>query len=518
MDNELPKSEMQDILEACYKSTKVFASVFFEERFYASFSKLHDEIFDLIDSGAPRIAIAAPRGIGKSSIVGLALTAKRILFQDSHFIPYVSTSFAAACLQTENLKRELITNVLVRKLFGNLKTGSAKLEGIDESFSKQAWVAKVGDDRFGTLILPRGSGQQIRGVLYANFRPDLFIVDDLEDPETIENEDIRKKRRQWFNADLLKAVSRIDKNWQIVYIDTVKHEDSLLEDLLASPDWESVRQEICDDNLKSNAPEFISDEEVVREHAYYKAEGLLDVFYRENRNIPISKEDAVFKQEYFRSYIDYVDHVEIKNTKSNEIERISSKDLLNVTLVDPAKTVKMSSADSAVGTIGVDRRSRRILVRQVTAEKFEPDQLYNEMFEQVRRFNSFILGVEVTSLERFVSQPIENEMRVKGIFPIYVAMKASGKKEERVGKLSPLYKLGYVYHNHVSCDILEGQLLMFPRSKRWDAMDMLAYIIYIMDDHAVYFDPIGMGDEDSEEEYSQLFEEDEKPLEVEGII
>ena len=88
----LNDSELSDLMFESFKHTKVFAQQFLGERFYSPFSELHDEIFDLIDSGEPYVAIAAPRGIGKTSIVGLALTAKRIMFTTLTAIHSGSTS------------------------------------------------------------------------------------------------------------------------------------------------------------------------------------------------------------------------------------------------------------------------------------------------------------------------------------------------------------------------------------------------------------------------------------------
>jgi len=500
-------SEIQDLMVECLKSTKKFAQTFFEERFHVPFSPLHDQIFDLIDSGEPRIAIAAPRGFGKTSIVGLALAAKKILFEQSKVLLFVGMGFDSACQQTENLKMELISNKLVRNAFQPIKARSAA--GIDESFSKKAWVVS---DR--TLVYPRGSGQQIRGILYKNSRPDMLIIDDLEDPDTIENDDIRFKRKIWFHADLMKATSRVDKNWQVVYIDTLKHEDSLLEELIESPKWASLRLEACDDELNPTAPEFMPAIDVREEYDYHKKHGILDVFYREFRNIPISTEDAVFKSNYFKYYSEHGDRLKVHERTGQKEELIQANRLVNVVIVDPAKTVKLQSADSAVGVIGVDRQSRKIFVRDIFSGKVMPDELYNVMFEKVKEYNARVMAVEVTSLESFISQPIENEMRVRGVFPLYFPMKAIGKKEARVATLAPLYKLGYVYHNQDACTKLESQLLGFPRSKYWDVMDMFAYITKVMDEMAYYFDPDDMNDEDIESEFTDLELEDEKALEV----
>ena len=72
-------SELQDILALCSVSTRMTAKTLFPDRFFANFTKnIHDPIFELIDSDAPRVVIAAPRGFGKTSIVGLALAGKSI--------------------------------------------------------------------------------------------------------------------------------------------------------------------------------------------------------------------------------------------------------------------------------------------------------------------------------------------------------------------------------------------------------------------------------------------------------
>jgi hypothetical protein len=303
----------------------------------------------------------------------------------------------------------------------------------------------------------------------------------------------------------MKTEDRYSKGCIFIYIDTIKHEDSLLVDLLESPEWASIQLSICDDNYKSYDPNYMTDEEVAAEVAEHRRLGTLDAFYMERMNVPISKEDAVFKQEYFKYFQDCGDHLLVDG------ERISTRNLLHVTITDPARTVKLQSADSAVLTVAVDRTSKRIFVRDIVAEKFYPDQLYDEMFRQIQMYSSFILGYEVAGLSQFIIQPVENECRVRGLHPLMMELPAKGKKEDRVATLAPNYRLGYMYHNEANCGKLEGQLLGFPRSKLWDVMDALAYITYIMDKHAVYFDPID-GDSVSdtgEDEYAEL---DNEPM------
>ena len=489
-------SELQDILALCSVSTKMTAKTLFPDRFFANFAEnIHEPIFELIDSDAPRVVIAAPRGFGKTSIVGLALAGKSILFRQRRFIPFVSVGFDAAVEQTENLKMELATNPAITSLFGRIKAKNAA--GFDESFSKKAWIA------LNTMVYPRGSGQRVRGMLYRNSRPDLIIIDDLEDPETIENEDIRRKRKEWFFGDLMKAVSRLEKGWKVVYIDTLKHEDSLLQLLLESKDWEGIRLEAFDDNYDPTAPEFMDKEEIMKERDSHKEKGILDVFFREYRNLPIATEDASFKAEHFQ----YYDEPELDKTT-----------IETILLVDPAKTAKMQSSDSALVVVGLDYETCRIYVRDIVAGKMYPDELYDHMFLLKARYNIHTIGIEVTGLEEFIKQPIKNEIVKRGPMfafePIWLKARGgpadSGNqkgKAKRIAALVPFYRQGYIFHNKHCCDILESQLLMFPRSKRWDVMDAFAYVIEMMELGERYFNPPTEDPKDIEAEYKELEDE-----------
>lgn len=505
-------SELQDLLMDCYVDTGLFAQTFFPERFYAEFSPLHYEMFELIDSDEPYVCIAAPRGIGKTSLVGLALTAKNILYRDTNFLLYVSLSATSAELQTDNLKIELVSNQMVQKVFGHIATKSAS--GLGDQFSKKAWIARLAPNEIGTLVLPRGSGQQVRGLLFRNERPSIFVIDDLEDPETIENEEVRRKRKAWFYADLLKARSRVKKGWRFFYIDTLKHEDSLLQHLLDAPQWVSIRQELCDDDFNSNAPTFISTEEVKLEAQQHRDDGMMDVFYREYRNIPISLEDAAFRGDRFKYYQEGVNELIIteKHPDHGTVDKpkkLPMSNLINVVICDPAKTKNMKSADSAVVGWAADRSSKMLFFRDCVSGKMYPDELYDEMFGMVNRLKAYALAVEVTSLHQFISQPIKNEMRVRGIFCQYVELNAQQKKEERVKWLAPYYRQGYIYHNPNICQKLESQLIGYPRSRLWDVMDASAYIVKLLDELEIFFEPDGF-DPDGDDDMSEL--DNERPL------
>ncbi len=508
-------NQLQEILYQCSISTRMTAKTFFPERFSLPFAPaIHDKIFSMIDDPTHQmIAIAAPRGYGKTSIDALALPARYIMFRLANFIVYINKSETAAIMQTENLRRELVTNRDIKGIFGNVRVRATSNDEMEEQFSKKSWVA------YDTMVLPRGAGQQVRGILYKNSRPLLFIIDDLEDPELIENKDYRDKLYQWLYADVIKAVPRIGpdaKRWKVIYIDTLKHEDSVLQRLMDSPDWHSIRLEACDDNFKSTAPEFLSDEDIALEWDKHVNSGQTDVFFRELRNLPISTKDSAFQQQYFKYYNTPPERtlradIDLKVT---DAELQYNKEVETIVIVDPAKTVKMNSAESAVIGIGIDIANARLYIRDAISKKVMPDELYDEAFGMAIRLGAKVIGVETTGLEEFIKQPFKNEMFRRGKFFELVWLKARGGSKNEKGKILriremvPYYRLGYIYHNASCPDVkkLEQQLLKFPRSKLLDLMDAEAYIIEMLELGERYFATTNT--DDPESEFKELDYED----------
>lgn len=465
----ITKDSSNELLMRAYASTKFFCQVILSDEFESSFSPLHEEIVRLIDGGHRKVGIAAPRGIGKTTFAR-AVAAKSILFNIAHFIVYLSNSATVAEMQTENLKYTLMTNPLIKDLWPGLKLG--KDSGMDDSFSKKAWTA------YGnTLILPRGAGQQVRGLNWRGYRPQLIIIDDLEDAEEVLSELNRQKTRNWFYADVEKSVNRYKNDWRMLYIDTLKHEDALLAELLEASDWKTTRLSICTEDYKSLVPDYISDSELEVEVQRHREAGTMDVFYMEMMNSPISLEDAVFKQSYFHHDREIEDKLKDRYRSDTAV------------IVDPAKTVKLHSAESGIIGVTFDPIEKRLYFRDLIGAKLHPDQLYDAAIDMCLSIGAPTLAVEVTSLNEFITFPFKNRIQERGVNIEFVELKARGKKEDRIAALAPLYRLGQIVHNPLVCGPLEQQLLSFPRSRRFDLMDAAAYSLELFEIGARYFEP-----------------------------
>jgi len=439
------------------------------ETFTMKFSPIHKKVLEVLeDEEHCKKLIIAPRGIGKTSLV-CAWIERMILYRECKVVLYISHSEQLAVMQTENIKFNL-TSPTVRAVFGDV-TVSDNDNDIDQTFSKKSWVA------FGsTIVIPRGCLQQVRGIRWRQWRPDVIVFDDLEDKQEVQSETNREGIRRWFYSDPLYADSLVGNEEQptrFVYIDTLKHPDALPL-YLEKGGWHTTYLSICDENLHSLAPEFITDEELAEERAAAAATGTLEEWYLERLNSTNVEETKRFRREYFKYYTDE----DINNCH----------DLECAILVDPARVIKNTTDYTAIVGVGVSAKNRRIYVMDIVSDRMYPDQMYDEIFSMARRLGASVIGVEDAGLGSFVTYPLENEMRRRGInCQLVVLHTGLRKKEDRIGALLPFYRMGIVYHNPSICQQLEQQLLSFPRGRYDDIADAFAYLPKILHEGERFF-------------------------------
>ena len=472
-----PDPELDEILVRCSESLEQHCLTFHgsppgaerKKRFSRPFSKRHHEFFEVWDDPkVQKILAICHRGWGKTSLFNLGAPSQAITFGKYKFIMPVSATATGAEMQSENLKMELTSNV-------HLKTVLGEIKGHD------TWAKGMWETSNGVMVLPRGRGQQVRGLLRGDTRPDLILVDDVEDDESVMTIEQRRKTEKFFFSQLQNTVDRSSDSWRIVVIGTILHEASLLLKLKEDPTWTVLDFPLCSPDYKSYWPQFLDDEACVKLRDDYDFHGELDAFYREYMNQPMAKEDAVFRKEYFKYY-------------SERIADISAKPHVETfILVDPAKTEKVHNAFTALIAVSIEfvPKGNKIFIRECVNEHYRPDQIIRGAFDLADKWGAKVIGYEVTGLNEFITQPMKDEMYRRG--KDYELIELQARKGEgdfeaknkgksgRVGALAPYYRNGAIYHNDDgSCQVLEDQLLSFPRSRYWDVMDATAYIIQML--------------------------------------
>ncbi len=510
--------EIEALIKPCIDSTAITAVTLFEQHITRPFCPLHVTILNLLDNATRRlVAIAAPRGFGKTTLIGLCFTARLALFRHAPYIVYISATAAEAAQKVKTLARELVENEMIKELFGNLQgvkwaEEKGEIELVDEN------------GRPFCFIQAKGAGNQIRGLKWGKHRPSIFLVDDLESKEDAQSEEMRKKLKKWFFGDLLGALDNSDSSTsRVVLIGTIVHQDSLLANLIdekteidfkdaeqeemanlvnGREKFHAVRLEACDDNYESIWPEFISTESIRARAEAYRQRGLLDIFFMEFRNMVIAGEEAAFQQSMFRYYSEHSEEF-ANELKHSEIDTII--------IIDPAKTANTSSAFTAIVAVGFNSIKNKIYFRDCVNKRLTPDQIFKEAVDMAVRFKTAIIGLEVTGLNNFITFPFQQYIATQRHYINVVEIKAIKAKDLRVAALVPLYRMGAIYHNedlHVRGS-LEAQLLSFPYSKFWDVMDCFANCIEMFDigERSFTLQPL-MIDSKEVDEYERLREED----------
>ena len=512
-------TEFDRIFVQSISSTKNFGYSYFPDIFYAKCHSLLQQMLDALDGNDKNLLILAPRGMGKTSWILYGYCARQLLCGLVKFLVYMGNSSTLAIRATDNLKRALVYDKMIKDVFGEQNPQVLQSAGNSADFASAGWSLAN-----GSFIIPRGVGQQVRGLQMLIddkvMRPQLIVIDDLESSTEVKSPEQRAKLKEWFFADLMKIETKYKSDCRIVYIDTLKHDDALAASLLKEPSWKTLILSVCDDNFKSNAPEFMSDAQIKAEYELHVRQDVEDVFFREYRNIPISTKNRAFKASDFRYYYECSNgqvatisslvstalkdkfatgSVEVstlgnvkenlytlnysENSSSSFITTGTKMKAYNIIICDPAKTQNIASADTAIVWITVTELGL-LFIRRIICGKFNPTQIYEHIAKICSLSPIYRIAIEVTGLSLFVSQPFKQYMKDVGYSHLansLIELAANRtKKEERIGWLSPYYQRHQIYHNIADHVGLEQQLLSFPSSKKLDIMDCTAWIVWIL--------------------------------------
>ena len=174
-------------------------------------------------NGCKRV-VAAPRGHAKSTSLTFKGTIHAVVYGYKHYPIIISDSSDQAEGFLDNIRVEFEENEAIREDFGDL-TG-------------KVWRSNVLVTSTNIKVEAIGSGKKIRGRKHRNWRPDLLILDDIENDENVRTPEQRAKLDSWFK----KAVSKAGDDYtDIVYIGSLLHYDSLLANTLKNPGYKAIK-------------------------------------------------------------------------------------------------------------------------------------------------------------------------------------------------------------------------------------------------------------------------------------
>ena len=171
-----------------------------------------------------KFAVAAPRGFGKSTDVSVVFAIYAIVYDLKHFITLFSDAIELTETLIEAIKAEFEENE-------RLKADFAEACGIGK-------VWKVGEivTNNNVKIKGFGSGKRVRGVKHGTYRPDLALIDDLENDTNVKSRKQRDRLEDWLD-EAIDNLGSVNGDMDIIYIGTILHRDSVLARKLKLKYW-----------------------------------------------------------------------------------------------------------------------------------------------------------------------------------------------------------------------------------------------------------------------------------------
>lgn len=441
-----------------------------------------------------RQVIAAPRGHAKSTNFTFKDTLHAVLYQYKHYCILISDSSEQAEGFLEDIKTELEENGDIIQDFGSLK-------------GDKAWRSGVILTKTNIKVEAIGSGKKIRGRKHRNWRPDLIVLDDIENDENVNTPEQRKKLKSWFE----KAVSKAgDTYTDIMYIGTVLHYDSLLNNVLQNPryhakkyraviswavndalweEWESIYTNLFNDNheedartfYEANKEEMLEGVKVLWEDklSYYD---LIEIkvtegeasFNSELQNDPIDPDNATFNPEWFDYY-----EPEAMDWKSPEFVFVGAN--------DPSLGKNKKSDTSSIINLAISTKTGYMYVVDASIEKRKPDVIIEDIFEMSRRSKRdygkgfYKFGVETVQFQYYFKEVMVQKSVEAGEYIPIEEIQSSVNKELRIESLQPVIKNKYLKFNREHKTLLK-QMQEFPMGKNDDGPDGLQMAVQLAQD------------------------------------
>lgn len=386
VDTQVVQIGHNQIIYGLEHDARLFIEFFLGDELEYPVPEFHIETWDLLVSSAVLyVALALPRGHAKTTLAKLACV-WYILFSDLAYIVAVSSTWEKA--------REFVKDVV-----GFLETPNFKAVFGDIEFKVQQegvgfYVFDVylphresnGYTPVKTIILQsRGARQKVRGLNIRNLRPELAVVDDLEDDDNSATEALRRHMVKWFFGAFLKAMSR--KRHKVIFLGNMIRSNGLLNMLVDKLDnWYSQRVGALIKNEHGNLvplwPELWPMKALQEDFRQYQASGQTGTWFAEMMNQPIPDAGLLINAED----INYAPAM-----------YPGEEELAFITL-DPAAT-KNSWSDQSSLVVHVLRNGIWHIPEHITG-KFDYYELFLHMLELCQRWKIHIVGIEAISFQR----------------------------------------------------------------------------------------------------------------------
>lgn len=323
-----------------------------------------------------------------------------------------------------------------------------------------------------------GSGKRIRGANFLGKRPDLIVLDDIENDENVRSKQQRDKLFNWYTKAILKLPSRTTQ-YTLIVIGTILHHDSVLVRIGKRQDHFNMRFP-----LVKHFPKHMADWEALynmgdsdkarrlyeNNKRHYHAGGRLD-------DTQLNWFDILM--EYFEDRAGFLSEYQNQPMTSEQLvfpeyttfERLPPIDKYTIG-IDPAVGKSKKGDYFALAWIGYNCEQKRFygsaMGYKINANRMIPKiiQLYLKLSSKAPT----TIICETVAFQEFYKDMLVATAREHDIHLPIKAIKPKSAKELRIERLSPLIADGTLQID-VKAQLLKEELDTYPKSAHDDLLD-----------------------------------------------
>lgn len=221
------------------KSILDFAAIYFSEYITSPPCSFHEEIcqilFEMSDKRKRNLAVAAPRGHAKSTVVSLFYAMWSICYAKENYILLFSATKSQAITLMSDIKKALESNEKLIKDFPEVCHAG---EGLDQ----HKWTQQEIETKNGIKVHALGSEQEARSFKFGRHRPTLIIFDDIDGDKNTFSPESRGKLLKWFKSTVRFMGS--SKRTNMVAVGTLLHTESLLARFINQNEFQNWNEKI----------------------------------------------------------------------------------------------------------------------------------------------------------------------------------------------------------------------------------------------------------------------------------
>lgn len=438
------QADPADVKRALKSDGEFFIHFFLGDELTVPVPDFHLTIFHkMTDENIELFSCAIPRDHAKTTLAKLTCV-WYFLFSRYRFVIYVSNTNPIAKEACEDIINFMKTENF-RSLYGDI-------EFLTENASRGIWKFKIGQK---TCILKAlGALQQVRGLNIDNQRPQVAIVDDLEEAEAIEEEKNFIKLKKWFYGTFRKALDKFKH--KIIQIGNMVANRCILKENLESPYWQSMRYGCLLSNGQPLWPDAWPIPKLKKDFNEYLKAGMIDVWFAEMMNTPIAGGRGLIKAD------------EIKYAPIVEPNMIN----YGFITVDPAISKEKWAHRAAVVVHGwIDDHWQPV---DYHLEKgLDPIKIFEQIIFFATKWNVNVVGIESVQFQAACKPVFEFLCMTRGILNMkFHNLYYVGQKSQRLSTWAGMIRDGSYKLTEGDFSIVE-QLLFYDATKKENDDDLI---------------------------------------------